>query len=1762
MSVVKGGPAPELRDEWVAYDESRFLDCYTLLRHKGELEQSNLSERYFLWARVIGHLGAEARWLRLLAKARQQRPSHPEAQLHYARLLLGWRGASAALRYLETHAEPLASLPPRHQRQLCGLRLSAWLALRDGEQAEAELTRLTRAGEGELELVVWRSRLLAREDRFEEALGVLLPHTEARPASHGLVLAAARLSCSLRSLEEALALVERTWGRFQCWALPALAASACRDLGHLEQERIWLERWEHFSPLRDRPLSQQLAGRWSDHFYARGDSARAKREADRAGPGFFERLSRNLQQRAQVQGERVQLDVPPVAQHHNTCSPATLAMLSGYFGRPAQQVEVADQICYEGTAARSERAWAAANGWVCREFTLTEGTAHELLRRGVPFAAVTVESESAHIQVVCGFDTCRGTLLLRDPSSAFLCEVLTAELLERYETYGPRALVLVRPEEEAKLSGLHFLGATHYDRAFEVAQLLEQHRRQAAGEALAQLQAQACPPYLRWSSEWALANYDRNTDRTLRCTQRFLEERPGEIRANLLLASCLAEVAGPERSIAHLEACMAAAAEKRPYQEPLASASLGDARRHDKARRLLHRALRAGPRASAFDLLARMELLSGNREEALRYRRLVACLEPTQDEGARAYFDAAFECGKAESSLSFLRHRTARWGARSAEPWIVYTEALERLDRQGRARQALALAFEARPGDGRLLTWAAEFHARLGEFDRAESLLKEAQPATAEAEFLSARRAVSEASGEPAGALSAARRLSKLQPGVVAHHATVCRLLERLEGPARADEYLQQLCRHHPEHFGFRRLCVEQGREGRDPERYLAHLEQLLESAPKDAWALRELALAHLGSGDLTRSQKVYESAAELQPEAPAVLYLRGKLAEARGDRAEAREALLSAIQRAPDAVPYLSSYLDLEPLGPARAQLLRDVWEIISLRAVEFESTLLAAQCACTVWPEAEALRALEHNTRSRPRHWGTWQAWARALQDRGHTSKAVTVAQTLTSLFPHTPGSWLTLSYAASESGDLEQAEGAARRAVQLQPAFTPAVCQLVDLLRRNTERAGSREAGLQQALEALDEALRAAPSSSSLLRLRAELRQLSGLSAPALDDLRRAVELSPSDSELWEELARYCRLLQREQPERSEYFQNLPQMWASELAAKLPWEPEIWQALANAQFELGQMRQAQQSVERYLQHCPREVNALDLLAQVGVALYDRARALECCSRGVAPADQPVLEARRAWVLYSLGDREEGMAAMRAAARRHPKRAWPWQCLADWAEEAGQTKEAVEAAERLLELSPNGAVAHAYLAAALLAEGAQEPSPSARTEERAAKHFRRALELSPGYEYALNQLWLLADSRKRLELFEGVLSRSYAYLSAPRRVLWSFREVLLEGDSRSITAKAYELGRLVELEAVDLTSAFDAWARHSAGDATRAVAGWLADPAIHPELGGWWLRRHYDAHSPSVAKIFELLERNPKLSEPVLREYFEALGDSGPRSRVKAAYKGLAASARPHTAAWGKVGFALLNHRMLDDCIQWLQDYRARQFEPWMLFNLTSALADRGLLSEARVVSEAALEAAPDDCSPRHAAYAGLLCALEGDRERAQSYASAPGQSELSARDCWPAGALKLILPEANSPRQARLKADSELFNYRVLFKCLNPGGGALQRAVGRHVARGTPWAARAQVAAHAPALWIFLWLAAAAAFRSPAILLGLGFYVAQCIGASTRRRGVRQRSPEPGRPLERVLETPSGRAPPPTEAPPREAPRLAGGVEKASS
>ena len=208
---------------------------------------------------------------------------------------------------------------------------------------------------------------------------------------------------------------KRSTAKSKAWLVAQLARLQT-ELGLHDEARRSIERFAELAPLLDKHTEQWLHPQRADAAYLCGDYAAALHHSQ-LSESPFHKIVADRMQAAGEDAARVLLPLGFVRQHHMTCAPATLTLVSRFWQMPVNHLSVVEAICYDGTPARSERDWAEKHGWLAREFCVTWEDTVKLIDRGIPFTLTTVEPGNAHLQAVIGYDSRRGTILARDLTS-------------------------------------------------------------------------------------------------------------------------------------------------------------------------------------------------------------------------------------------------------------------------------------------------------------------------------------------------------------------------------------------------------------------------------------------------------------------------------------------------------------------------------------------------------------------------------------------------------------------------------------------------------------------------------------------------------------------------------------------------------------------------------------------------------------------------------------------------------------------------------------------------------------------------------------------------------------------------------------------------------------------------------------------------------------------------------------------------------------------------------------------------------------------------------------------------------------------------------------------------------------------------------------------------------------------------------------------------------------------------------------------------
>jgi tetratricopeptide (TPR) repeat protein len=1525
------------------YDQGLFLQAWELARAHGPLPTWRGPEGRLLAGRLARHLGGGKIGFRQILLAWRHHPAHWQARAFLLWTLFDLRGPLTVWRRLDQFGEP-GSDQGTAQADFWMIRGRAAAAFRDFEAADHcfDLADPFDAGRG------WvtseRCERLVHEDRYEAALDLARAGLQLRPRHWSLVGQAAHALQLLGRDDEALTLLRETIGHVESVFLAQLLYALEFELGLHEAALRTIELIARRAPLGDQDFNEWLAGIRATCLYHLGRREEAVQWARQAGQAdHWLRFTQRLENPPSG-ARRVQLPVGFVRQHHLTCVPATLTTLSRFWNQPAQHLEVAEAICYDGTASHSERNWAQQNGWATREFKVTLAAARCLLDRGVPFAITTVQPANAHEQAVIGYDDYRESLLLRDPYSRNRWEMLAERGLAAQAPHGPRGLAMVPAQETALFDGLELPEAGLYDLHHALLSALDRHDRTAARAAFDELTRQGPEHRLTLQARRALAVYDANPAEILPALEALLAQYPEEVNWHLGRLACLRDLAGRDERLAVLRAACARKDSDPLLWQELAWELAQDAREQANAVRWLDRAQRFRP-TDSMALLIRGNIAweQGRFSEGSQFYRFAACLQDKHERFAITWFGAARWLKETAAALGFLTRRFRRDGKRSSLPARTLVWAHLELDQPLAALAVLEEALAARPQDGALKLFAAEKYARAGDVPRAETLLHEARTQTSPSDWARAAASVASRRGATQEELDLWRQALEAEPLAMDAHRAVTFLLAETQGRPAALAHLAAACARFPYYFPLHQLRVGWTREeGAQALETVARA--LVTTNPEDAWARRELATALCGLRRFEEALAELDHAALLEPNHVSLFNGRGDCFARQGRRKEARGQFREALRRTVDDSFAMRSLLEQCLDAEERREEL-DFLQAELVRQTTFgEGILVFADLARAFLPAEKLEAVLRAAQQARPDLWQAWCALVMHLVALKRAREALPLAIEATQRFPLVPRLWLELGRVHRACLDHDQAIAALQKVREINPGWGFGMREL----------AGDLDAigQVQEARAVMEQAIaRSAQDPYNRGTLAAVLWK-AGDKKAALSQVREAVLLEPGYDWAWARLTEWSGEL--DQPDAAKEL-------AEELTRRRPGEPRSWWLLARTLPETA-LSDRLAALDRAVEQNPHFVGAWQLRARILARAGRYAEALQA-TRPEALRDPPPgeLRATAAWIAAQQGDLPQAIRDMKATLADHPDLEWAWRELADWHSQRREFQAAADAAEALARLLPFDPMPLAYAADLKLQNN---------DKAGALADLRRAVGLDPAYAHAGFRLFDLYLEDGDLEQARATLTRLRSHLPEPALLA---RELELLVRSHPII-KDWILLRTLCTQTEDYFPAFDRVARvlgaHSLQHQAQPVVWELVkQPVVNPSTGWLWVELRW--RSDKWNNLPQLLSL-PEDQELTLRAWdrqLDGLGawltreDAGVFRRWRSSERHLQRLLRVrrewlrrHDLLWGKVGYALACAGRHQEVTEWLSDWQARsKVEPWMLDNLLIAYQQTGRDAEA---------------------------------------------------------------------------------------------------------------------------------------------------------------------------------------------------------------
>jgi cellulose synthase operon protein C len=1576
------------------YDKGLALQAYQLGSKYAPLARWRGVSGSILAGRIAGNLGAPGICFRQHVSAYHAAPDSLRCQAYYLEVMTALRGPVFSWqKFCEFERAAKKNVQDGGADEgweylfTQGARLSGMF--RDFERVEEHFKTAEKYPSLSPWALVERATVETMRERWEEGLKLAQQAHEIRPWYRPAIMNAVHCLHTLNRNDEALQLAGEATRHLESTAVWQQLAGLQMDLEKYEEALVTLEQTERSSPLLDKAMR-----RWINVARCRAaclvdNFSLAEQAAAQVDGEYHQALEKRLREAGRP-ARRVQLTVPFIKQYRMTCVPATLTMLRRFWDLPADQVEVAEAICYDGTPTHKARRWAEAQGMLAREFTVDWETAKALLDRQIPFAIYTTAATSAHVQVMVGYDELRQVFIIRDPSFPQILEVEAEKFLTHHARSGPAGMVLLPDGNQERIAGLEFRETGLYDHLRQVQEALEYHRREEAARAFNELREKAPGHRLTLTAGRALYSYDTNSPALLDCFNQLLAQYPAD--GNVLLAKlgCLREIGRREDRLEFLKQICLDRESDAVFLQQWAEELMRDARQNAAAALALKKSLRFQPfNPATLGSLANLYWAQQRFEEAVHIYRFAACIDDKKEPAARAFFTAATACRQSDIALSKLQQRFEQNIAASPWPFITWFHALQQIGRVSEALAQLERVLEHHQEHGELWLCAADTYSRHGDFTKAEHALAQAESRVRRNAFLKTKADLARHKTDGKSAAALFREILETEPLSMDAHQALVWLLAEIEGRPAALDYLREICSRFPHHYQLQKLYCEWARPTNlDVAEEAAR--RLVAAHPTDAWARRELALILTDTGRPHEASVEAEEGLRLAPHQPASYLTRAHVRQESGELKPAQEDYRAAIRLMVDAAPAIHGLVNsCATLAERRESLAFIEQELV--RQVVHGQGLQAYRDAARLNLEPQALLAsLRVALEARPDLATAWSVVVSQLAQMLELEEALKLAQEATRRFPLLENAWLDLATVHRLRLDDIGERAALEQGLRVDPTSNTSAQRLAERYQRLGEVGRARE--LYEEGCAREPLNAYCHGSLALIMWQQQQRP------EAIRRIQHAIKILPDYGWGWRQLSHWTTA--NGQPKLAEEL-------AQVMVLQRPGDVRVALVLARLLTGGNRLAEALSVVNRAIKDFPRSVEAHELHVEILDRLGRKAEADAACEPEIWAHRIPAgLRAHRARLEADRGNMVSAIERMKEVLQENPGYIGGWQSLADWYWRRSQFDEALAAATNIRQLDPLNPVPLGYRASMKIQ----------RKDHAGAKgDLLTALKLDPGYTYAsLNLFELqLADAEidaawKTLNLIKRYAENDKAkacevklrsrYLQISSGVKKSNAKAAPIIDAAGLDGAFHQLEALAcdaQAEGENIDVAVEAVLAARQGKRLDKLLNRLIQAAdCNPRVGTWWMKRRIKKGKwYSTSKVNRLCASSPAARRAVIC-LIEKLGDPfGPISRtialvyviiiftrmVDRLWRAFALRwltirhrkwLRQDNSAWATVGLVLVRLSKFQAATRWMQDWANRtELSMWMLYNLALALHHLGQWQEAKAVLDAAVKLPAQD-------------------------------------------------------------------------------------------------------------------------------------------------------------------------------------------------
>lgn len=1581
--------------------EGRILDAWKLVRDLAPPEQWPTVTDRLGGALLLEKLGAEARAQKIVFKAWHDPASRADARSDMFWEVLQMRGAFVTWKWLRKHAPSPDEPEDRHADHEAYMAV-VLMRLRDFERARACLDRGQNIQKKERWFSLLRADMLQEQDLREEALALVEEVVKAEPDYITAHISKAELLVELGRDEDAVQAMRSALEVVQSGSIARRLANLLTELDRYDEVEPVLKLYEELMPLRDESCEDWLSA-------TRCDIASHARDHDQTlhwarqvkESGFHKKLVTKLESAGSKEWRRVILPVPFVQQHHHTCAPAALTSIAQYWKRGVEHLEVADEICYDGTPDYRERDWAEKAGWAVREFRVTVESAQCLIDTGMPFVLNTVYPGGAHAQVVMGYDDHRAVLFIRDPGSRHTSEFLALESLEEQLPFGPRGFVMVPQEQAEKLASLPLLDSAAYDCLHRLHLALSRHDRKSAQAALEDLRAAHADSTLRWRAELSMARYDGQQSQHLAALEEMLKRHPKVEDWRTSHLHLINQVHGREAMLERLRQLCEEKDSHPLHWQMLALELHHDERHRPETHRLLRRIERRRVDASIFTCQADMLWRELRYEEATELYRLAACFDFRNEDTVLTYFKASRWVKKTDEALQMMRQRLELEGSRSSQPAVTLYRALDMLKRTEEALQVLEKSLKQRPDDAEHAVFVAGELALWNRRERAQEILDSVTSGARAAEWHRAKARLARMQGDRVTQMEHQRAILEDNPLDTDAHRAVASLLDFQEGGQSGLRFLKEACVRFRWNWHLHLAWLDWAR-GEGPKEWELPVIELLRIDPHDAWAHRERADALRAQERFEEAHRELDEAGRIDSSSVSQHNVRASIFEDEERLDEAREEYRRAICLDVDQDSALRGLVRVSESQEQRVEALRLIQAELKRQVTMGDGVLEFASLTKAVLEPDEVEACLREAAQERPDLWQTTLMLAEHLRQNDQEDEAVAISEATTQKFPLLPRIWMEHALNLEAAGRRPEAIQAGQKLRELNPGWSWGMRSLSEMMRKQGD--------YEDARAVLEELLRHEPQDGLNHGWLGEVLWDLDERETAITHLTRAVQLDPGYNWAWNSLERWGPIADKPEAVREA---------AQRVMDERPGEARTWMIAAERLYHPNDLTARLAALDKAISLAPDSWGPVDakalLLGEAG--RFDEALTL-CRTH---PSKNPNIRFREGWLLNEKGARKEAVKVLEEAVAQDPRYSWPWRMLIDWYQQDELYPEAERACRQLARIENDEPVPLGYLASVLASQ---------KKLKEAREVFEEAVARFPHYEFAFQRLFWLHIEEKRWDTAAALLEQQADHYSdthlQSRWFILHCRRERWDDAGKVLTTMLAEpeddesaFNRVrTELENVPL------WERGRQLKAFHAITHEaLQKPVCNPRTGKLHVEfcrlrnllpsyhlladLNDDDGARSLAFI-EMLhwigERWKKSAESPLRWLkLNALGERRLLQRILTENRDWL---RADPALYGAVCYTLHATGKPRETIEWLSDWRERgiHIQPYILNNLLLSLQETNQRAEAEeVMLHGTTLASHNGIKMRFHIWCAIDRLLVADVEKADSFMDAVNPAQL---------------------------------------------------------------------------------------------------------------------------------------------------------------